>query len=68
MRYQYRLYKPGYKRLVRQKIRENEFEEACENILTNSLDPHQINNTFAAIREVNAAFAGKFHLLSAEYN
>ena len=60
MRYKYRLYKPAYKRLVRQKIRENELEAACDNILTNTLDPRQINGTFAAIREVNAAFAGNF--------
>ena len=58
MRYKYRLYKPTYKRTVRQKTRGNEFEAACENILTNALDPHQINDTLAAIREVNAAFSG----------
>ena len=59
MQYKYRLYKPHYKRTVRRKIK-NEVEAACENISTNALNPHQINDTFAAIREVNAAFAGYF--------
>ena len=59
MQYKYRLYKPGYKRTVRRKIK-NEVEAACENISRNALDPHQIKDTFAAIREVNAAFSGNF--------
>ena len=44
---------------VRHKIK-NEVEVACENISRNALNPHQINDTFAAIREVNAAFSGNF--------
>ena len=46
-------------RTVRHKIK-NEVEVACENISRNALNPHQINDTFAAIREVNAAFSGNF--------
>ena len=59
MQYKYRLYKPRYKRTVRRKSK-NEVEAACENISRNALDPHQIKDTFAAIREVNAAFSGNF--------
>ena len=59
MRYKYRLHKPDYRRTVRHKIK-NEVEAACENISRNALNPNQIKDTLAAIREVNAAFSGNF--------
>ena len=59
MQYRYRLYKPRYKRTVRRKSK-NEVEAACENISRNALNPYQIKDTFAGIREVNAAFSGNF--------
>ena len=47
-------------RTVRHKLHRNEVDVACENILRIALNPNQINDTFTAIREVNAAFSGMF--------
>ena len=48
-------------RTVRRKIKDNKIERDCESILRIALNPNQITDTFAAIREINTAISGIFN-------